>query len=81
MPVHTILLVDLLLDVEVDTGDDYVGDDVERAHAVQDIRVIERNLLGDLHKPPTWRISHRCCWTRALRGLQDDNKVGTARYY
>jgi hypothetical protein len=49
---RTILLVDLLLDVEVDAGDDDVGHDVERAHAVQDIRVIERDLLGDLHKPP-----------------------------
>lgn len=41
----TVLLVDLLLDVEVDAGDDDVGDDVERAHAVEHIRVIERYLL------------------------------------
>jgi hypothetical protein len=50
---RTILLVDLLLHVEIDAGNDYVGDDVERAHAVKNVRIIERHLLGDLHKPPT----------------------------
>jgi hypothetical protein len=59
---RTILLVDLLLDVEVDAGDDDVGDDVERAHAVQDIRVIKWDLLGDLHKPPmSALVSGRVC--------------------
>jgi hypothetical protein len=52
----TILFVDLLLDIEVNAGDDDVGDDVERAHAVQHIRVIKRNLLRDLHKSPRRRI-------------------------
>lgn len=47
---RTILLVDLRLHVEVDTRDDQVGDDVERAHAVEDSRIVERYLLGDLHK-------------------------------
>jgi hypothetical protein len=49
---RTILLVDLLLYVEIDAGDDYVGDDVECAYAVKNVRVIEGHLLGDLHKPP-----------------------------
>jgi hypothetical protein len=56
---HTILLVYLRLNIKVDSGNDYVGEDVERADAVQDIRVIEGHLLGDLHKPPIMRISCR----------------------
>lgn len=56
----TILLVDLLLDIEVDASDDDVGDYVERAHAVQHIRVIKRNLLRDLHKSPRRRIREYC---------------------
>lgn len=49
---RTILLVYLCLDVEVDARDDDVGDNVESAHAVQDIWVIERYPLGDLHETP-----------------------------
>jgi hypothetical protein len=48
---RTILLVDLCLDVEVDARDDQVANNVQRAHAVEDIGVIEGNLLGDLHEP------------------------------
>ena len=48
---RTILLVDLGLDVEVDAGNDDVGYDVEGAHAVEHIRVIEWDLFRDLHKP------------------------------
>ena len=47
---RTILLFDLRLHVEVDTSDDDVGQNVQRAHTVQDVWIIERNLLGDLHK-------------------------------
>jgi hypothetical protein len=57
--VRTILLVDFLLHVEVDAGDDDVGDDVERAHAVENVRVVERYLLGDLHEPPTRQVSNQ----------------------
>jgi hypothetical protein len=46
---RTLLLVDLHLDVEVDAGDEQVADDVESAHAVEDGRVIEGDLLADLH--------------------------------
>jgi hypothetical protein len=42
---RTILLIDLLLYVEVNARNDYVGDDVESAYTVQDIWVIERYLL------------------------------------
>lgn len=47
--VHTSLLVDLELDEEVDRGDEDVADDVEGAHAVEDVRVLEGDLLADLH--------------------------------
>jgi hypothetical protein len=57
--VRTILLVDFLLHVEVDAGDDDVGGDVERAHAVENVRVVKRYLLGDLHERPTQRVSTR----------------------
>jgi hypothetical protein len=46
---HTLLLVDLHLDVEVDAGNDQVADHVEGAHAVQDVRVLEGHLLAGLH--------------------------------
>lgn len=46
---RTPLLVDLHLDVEVDAGDEQVADDVEGAHAVKDGRVVEGDLLADLH--------------------------------
>lgn len=75
---RTIFLVDLLLHVEVDARDDDVGDDVESAHAVQDIRVVERYLLGDLHKPPTCPlVSRGDGW--ADGSLQDDDQVRTTR--
>lgn len=48
--VRTILFLDLRLYVEVDTSNYGIGEDVQRAHAVEDIWVIERNLLRDLHK-------------------------------
>lgn len=46
---RTLLLVDLELDVEVDAGDEHVADDVESAHGVKDGRVLEGDLLADLH--------------------------------
>jgi len=46
---RTLLLVDLQLDVEVDAGDEHVADDVESAHGVKDGRVVEGDLLADLH--------------------------------
>ena len=46
---HTPLLVDLHLGVEVDAGDEQVADDVERAHAHEDVGVLEGDLLADLH--------------------------------
>lgn len=45
----TSFLVDLGLDVEVDARNDQVGHDVERAHAVQDVRVVKGDLLARLH--------------------------------
>lgn len=47
--VHTPLLVDLHLGVEVDAGDQQVANDVEGAHAHEDVRVVEGDLLADLH--------------------------------
>ena len=46
---HTPLLVDLHLGVEVYAGDEQVADDVQRAHAHEDVRVVEGDLLADLH--------------------------------
>jgi hypothetical protein len=46
---HTPLLVDLHLGVEVDAGDEQVADNVQRAHAHEDVRVVEGDLLADLH--------------------------------
>ena len=37
------------LDVHVDAEDDQVADDVESAHSVQDVRVIEGDFLAGLH--------------------------------
>jgi hypothetical protein len=74
---RTILLVDLLLDIEVDARNDQIGDDIERAHAVEDIWVIERNLLGDLHEPPTRRLVPQTIVEGILGGIQDDDEVGT----
>lgn len=49
---HTILLVDLSLNVKVDARNDEIGNNVEGADAIENVRVIEGNLLGDLHEPP-----------------------------
>jgi hypothetical protein len=46
---RTLLLVDLHLDIEVDAGDEQVANDVEGAHAVEDHRVVEGDLLANLH--------------------------------
>jgi hypothetical protein len=46
---RTLLLVDLHLYVKVDAGDEQVADDVESAHAVEDHRVLEGDLLANLH--------------------------------
>jgi hypothetical protein len=62
---RTILLVDLCLDVEVDTGNDQVGDNIERAHAVEDVLVIERDLLGDLHEPSVRMLEPIVCASAA----------------
>jgi hypothetical protein len=45
----TFLLVYLHLHVKVDTCNDQVRNDVRHADSREDVRVIERNLLGDLH--------------------------------
>jgi hypothetical protein len=45
----TLLLVDLELDVEVDTGDDEVAGDVNGANNVEHVLIFEGDLLGDLH--------------------------------
>jgi hypothetical protein len=46
---RTLLLVDLELDVEVDASDEHIADDVESAYSVKDGRVVEGDLLADLH--------------------------------
>lgn len=46
---RTFFRIYLVLEVEVHPEDDQVGDDVERADAHEDLRVIERDLFGDLH--------------------------------
>jgi hypothetical protein len=74
---RTILLVDLRLHVEVDTGDDQVGDDVEGAHGVQHVRVIEGYLLGDLHEPPVLRLVAATVGSRGRCGIQDNDQVGS----
>jgi len=44
-----ILLIDLAANVHVQRQDDNVGKNVHRPHAIQDIRILERDLLRDLH--------------------------------
>lgn len=46
---RTFLLVDLPADVDVDGDDDEVGDDVECAHAHEDVGVVEGDLFARLH--------------------------------
>lgn len=48
---HTLLLVDLRLDVQVHHGDDHIGRNVQSADNVEDIWVLKIDLLGDLHHP------------------------------
>ena len=48
---HTLLLVDLNLDVDVDGGNDQIASDVKRTNAVEDIRVFEGDALRYLHHP------------------------------
>ena len=45
----TLLLVNLHLDIHVDAKDEKIADDVESAHAHEDLRIFERNLLRCLH--------------------------------
>ena len=45
----TVLLSDLATDVHVQRQDDNVGKNVHRPHTVQDIRIVEGDLLRDLH--------------------------------
>ena len=47
--IRTFLLIDLHAHVDVNAEDDQVAEDVERSHAVEDVRVIERHLLARLH--------------------------------
>lgn len=47
--VHTLLLVDLDLDVVVDAHNDQIAQNVEPTDAVKDIWVLEGHPLGDLH--------------------------------
>lgn len=46
---RTLLLVDLHLNVIVDTHDDQVAEDVQPADSVENIGIFERHLLGHLH--------------------------------
>lgn len=45
----TLLLLDLHVDIVVDTSNDDVAEDIECAHTVQHIRIVEWHLLGCLH--------------------------------
>lgn len=47
----TLLLVDLLLDVEVDAKEQDVGEYVEGSDSQQDLWILKRYLLGELHHP------------------------------
>ena len=70
---RTVLLVDLSLDVEVDAGDDDIGEDVERAHAVENIGVVKGHSLGDLHESPTIRSAYGPQRDRSESGSVQDN--------
>jgi len=50
-PPRTFLLVDLDLDVQVDAGDDDIAEDIDGAHQVEDVGVVEGDLFGNLHHP------------------------------
>ncbi len=45
----TFLCVDFALHVDIDAHDDQVGEGVESAHDVENARVFEGYLFGDLH--------------------------------
>jgi hypothetical protein len=47
----TFFLIDLLLDVQVDAQDEYIGDDVEGSYAHEDLWIVERYLFRYLHHP------------------------------
>jgi hypothetical protein len=78
---RTILLVNLLLDVEVDTRDDHVGDDIKGADTGQDSRVIEGDFLGYLHKTPTRQLGDDRWALGDIYSIQDEDEVGTAQTF
>ena len=49
--VHTLLLVDLQLDVDIEGGNDQVASDIEGTDAIENIGVVEGNALRHLHHP------------------------------
>ena len=78
---HTPLLVDLHLGVEVDAGDEQVADDVERAHAHEDVGIFKGDLLADLHHD---KDDHEvgaaiCCPLVSLRCSMFDSDIEFAR--
>jgi hypothetical protein len=83
----TLLLVDLKLAVEVDTGDDDVGQHVDGAHDIEHIWVIERHLLGSLHHEATTAPSSvtytQCAREAATPSTwphsQDNHHIGNLR--
>ena len=46
---RTFLFGDLRLYVEIDPSDDHVGHDIQNAHNKEYVRIVKRNLLGQLH--------------------------------
>ena len=69
---HTSLLVDLHLGVQIYADNDEVADDVERAHAVQDVRVVEGHFFAHLHhhqdddQVGTWGLGQLRSFDRVL---------------
>ena len=68
---HVLLLVDLELNVEVDTKDNEVGQDVGCADEVEDIWVFKGDLLRQLHHKPAqkesaWKQTREKCRGKGL---------------
>lgn len=48
---HTLFLIDLVIHVGVDGGNNHVRDNIAQTNVHQDLRVLKRDSLGDLHHP------------------------------
>jgi len=75
----TLLFLDLHADVEVDGEHDQVRDQVEGAHAVENGRIIEWDLLRHLHPAPRQYMAVSLFDLLLYSHPEDDHEVRATR--